>query len=281
MRMKKLVFALLGLLFAAPASAQSLTLSCPSPANAATCTIGDMQWHVESGGYPWAVANVNPRTLRFEIRQADGRPDEYSSSVQRVEVNSGQKYLFPGGQLYTTQFDLTVLPGSTSTAGFLSLYQLAYPFQGIGTWDGSPDVEFDLLPGDHLSLIAHRGCGEANQNQINWPNGLWKDYSPVARGTTQTLKIAMFFDANDGNGQVQAWRDGAQIANYSGVIGCPATRSHFQSFGIYRDRVPGTLAVTIGNLYLIGGGPPPPAPPPPNPKHPPPNPKPRSHYLRW
>src|SRR5262249_37093829 len=73
----------------------------------------------------------------------------------------------------------------------------------------------------HLSLIAQRGCGGAKQNQINWPNGLWKDYSPVARGTTQTFKIAMFFDANDGNGQVQAWRDGVQIANYSGVRLCP------------------------------------------------------------
>jgi hypothetical protein len=250
--MRQLVFALLGLLLAAPVSAQPLTLSCPSSANGATCMIGNMQWNVENGGYPWAVNNVNPTTLRFELRQNDSRPDEYSTTVQRVEVNSGQKYLFPGGQPFTTQFDLTVLPGSPSTAGFLSLYQLAYPFQGIGIWNGSPDVEFDLHSGDRLSLIAQQGC-PPNQNQINWPNGLWTDPQPVVRGTTHTFKITMLFDVTDGNGQVQAWRDGVQIANYFGVLGCRATRSHFQSFGIYRDRVPETLATTIGNLYLISG----------------------------
>jgi hypothetical protein len=236
------------LLTPALALAQPLTLSCPSPANGATCLIGNMQWNVESAGQPWSVANVDPTTLRFELRQNDSRPGEYSNSVQRVEVNSGQQYRFPGGRPFTTQFDLNVLPGSVSTAWFLTLYQLAYPFQGVGVWNGSPDVELGLRPGDHLSLIAQRGCPN-NQNQINWPNGLWTDPNPVVRGTAHTFKITMFFDANDGNGQVQAWRDDVRIANYSGVLGCPATRDHFQSFGIYRDRVPETLATTLGNLY--------------------------------
>ena len=229
--MKRLVGALLGLLLgSASALAQGgpLPLSCPSYTNGSPCMVGNAQWHLESSSNSWSVTNVNPTTLRFEIRYGDHRPGEYSTSVNRVEVNEGQLNPWPGGQAFTTQFDLNVLPGSPSTVTFLSFYQLAYPFQGIGNWLTSPDLEFGLLPGDHLTLIGMRGCPpQSNVKQINWPKGLWTDPLPVQRGTTHTFRVTMFFNPKDANAWVKMWRDGVQIADYSGVLGCATYRSSF------------------------------------------------------
>jgi hypothetical protein len=256
--MRKLALALLGLLLASPASAQApLTLSVPSPANGSAAMIGKIQWQVESASRPWSVTNVNPTTLRFELRAGDVRPGEYSTNVERVEIDQGNSPFYPGGQPFTTQFDLNILPGSPNTADWVVLYQLAYPYKGPGVWGASPDVALGMN-GERLTITAHRGTGDCmsgtTQLQINWPNGLWLDPLPVQRGTTHTFKITMMFDANDGNGTVQAWRDGFQIVNYSGKLGCDRYRSHQQSFGIYRRRAPETLATTIGNIYLIKGG---------------------------
>jgi hypothetical protein len=202
--------------------------------------VGDQKWHVQTASRPWSITQINPTTLRFELRSGDVRPEEYSNSVERDEINSGQ------------EIDLNVLPGSPNTAQWLVLYQLAYPFQGIGVWNGSPDVEFGLA-GEHYRLIAHNGCGDTAR-QINWHNRLWTDPQPVQRGTIHTLRFTMLFDANSTHTTVQAWRDGVQIVNFSRAIGCASTREHFQSFGIYRAHAPQTIATQFGNLSF-GTGP--------------------------
>jgi hypothetical protein len=249
--MKKLL--LLLALLATPAIAQqAVLLNVTSTLNGSPAIVGGQKWHVETASKPWSIAQINATTLRFELRSGDVRPGEYSSGVERDEINAGQEIRFKPGAPYTVQFDLNVLPGSQNTAQWLVLYQLAYPFQGMGVWNGSPDVEFDLA-GERLTLVAHDGCGDTAQ-QINWPNGLWTDLQPVQRGTTHTFRFTMLFDADSTHATVQAWRDGIQIVNFSGAIGCASTREHFQSFGIYRAHAPQTIATQFGNLSF-GTGP--------------------------
>jgi hypothetical protein len=250
--MKKLLL-LSALLLATPAIAQqALLLSVTSAMNGSGAMVGDQKWGVETASRPWSITQINPTTLRFELRSGDVRPGEYWNSVERDEINSGQEIRFKPGTPYTVQFDLNVLPGSPNTAQWLVLYQLAYPFQGMGVWNGSPDVEFGLA-GEHLRLAAHIGCGDTVQHQIRWPNGLWTDPQPVQRGTIHTFRFTMLFDANSTHTTVQAWRDGVQIVSFSGAIGCASTREHFQSFGIYRAQAPQTIATQFGNLSFGTG----------------------------
>ena len=249
--MKKLL--LFFALIVTPAIAQQVVLlTVTSTVNGSPAIVGGHKWHVETASRPWSITQINPTTLRFELRSGDVRPGEYSSSVERDEINSGQEIRFGPGAPYTVQFDLNVLPGVPNTAEWLVLYQLAYPFQGMGVWNGSPDVEFGLV-GEHLTLVAQIGCGEAAQ-QINWPDGLWTDPQPVQRGTIHTFRFTMLFDAHSTDATVQAWRDGIQIVNFSGAIGCASTREHFQSFGIYRAHAPQTMATQFGKLSF-GTGP--------------------------
>jgi hypothetical protein len=250
--MKKLLL-LLALLLATPAIAQqALLLSVTSTVNGSPAMVGGQKWLVETASRPWSITQINPTTLRFELRSGDVRPGEYSNSVERDEIHAGQEIRFKPGVPYAVQFDLNVLPGSPNTAQWLTLYQLAYPFQGMGVFSGSPDLAFELA-GERLRLNAHIGCGETAQHEINWPKGLWTDPQPVQRGTTHTFRFTMLFDANSTHTAVQAWRDGVQIVNFSGAIGCASTREHSQSFGIYRAHAPETIAAQFGNLSFGTG----------------------------
>src|SRR5262245_16170714 len=209
--MKKLRLLTGLVLLPSPALAQLAIIAGP---NGSEVQIGSMQWGVESPNKSWSVFNVNPTTLHFELRAGDHWPQDYSTSVQRVEIDQGQRNLFGPGTYYTTQFDYTVLPGGPNTSRWVVLYQLAYPFKGICVWNASPVVAFELK-GEHLALTAtkagHGQCtpGATRGTQVQWT--LWRDPLPVARGTTHNFKITMLFDANDPNGSVQAWRDGLQI----------------------------------------------------------------------
>ena len=84
---------------------------------------------VQDAGQPWSLTAPDSSALRFELRAQDHWSSDYSTSVQRTEINDLQT-IAPRTPIELT-YNFTVEPGPTSTADWVTLGQMHSVSEGV------------------------------------------------------------------------------------------------------------------------------------------------------
>ena len=193
----------------------------------------------------WNLTYPNASTLRFELTPTENFPDAGNplaspQSVQRAEINLEQTYA-PGTPIEIS-YNFMVEPGTPTTKGtdWTTIGQMH------SESEGAPPFWIDLMPGDHMAIVAAYGNG--TQNRVQW--NAYVDQSPIERGHTYSIVIDMKL-SNDGTGYLHVWRDGTEIVNYNGPIGY-GDNTYWKE-GVYRAFDPinnQDIAVDYSNLVI-------------------------------
>jgi hypothetical protein len=210
-----------------------------------TMYFDETPYALQTSGDPYSFNKIGS-TYRFEVHSGDkGR--EGDKTQERAEISSKEKLDFD--QTYTMTYDFMVEPGQKNTVGV-----------NVGQFHGTPDA------GDYGSLgpvFAIRLVGErmrivtrTDSDRITEARPadkfIYSDTTDIERGHWYQMKVEIRFDP-DGQGVINVWRDGEQLAHYKGGVGYNDAVGPYWKMGIYRPPAPETLAVAYRNFDLVEG----------------------------
>ena len=190
---------------------------------------------LNNSGNPWSLTNPDPYTFRLELRAGDHWSRDYSTSIQRTEVQFNTP-IFHQGDAVDIKYGLTVEPGATTTTEWTLLNQI----QPIDAYQ-IPPFEIDLSSGDHMSIHIRNLSTPTGHQQT-----LWVDPNPIERGHTYQMDVQLQFGQN---GYLHITRDGQTIVDYHGAIGL-GDHPYDWNLDIYRPSVPNTLAVDFSHTQI-------------------------------
>lgn len=216
-----------------------------SAANNATYQIDGKDVTNQNANKSWSLKKLDDYTLRFEVRSGDvwyNTAGQGDRSTNRNEVadgaGGGSTVTYPEGETLQLSETITIEPGSRNTSSWCDLTQLH------ATTDNPPSPFYiQLSTEDKLEVVLQK------------PNGsnvyVWKNQTPVVRGTAYHLKAAVKMGPS-GNGKIEVWLDDVKVVDYAGAVGANNSRYSWK-FGIYRGEAPETLAAVFKNVSLTGG----------------------------
>jgi hypothetical protein len=229
--------------------------------------VGGDSYLVETAGKSYSLANPEPQTLRFEVRQGDNWLPYDGSYCDRSEIQNqstgvatswgafippgtpiGMDYQFmveangPNGSFVNTQ---------NSSNGWFVVGQMHNDdlAGGVGT---SPPFAVQM-DGDRLQIVARYVLpGENPSNSASDLRNLvlWTDPNPIQTGVYKDINVKANF-SNSGGGYLQVSIDGKQVVNYQGPLGYG--QGTYWVYGIYRSTAPETTAVYYRNLMQTIG----------------------------
>jgi hypothetical protein len=246
-----------------PIAAVALTAICdhamgtgsPAP-NGTTIVVGAVPFTAQNASRDWSLtADGSPSCrYRFEVRAGDVWPHDIDvghGSYERSELSA------PGDARNVGAFDTNIWtayqfrlePGAASTADWVVL----------GDWHMQPDPgdaggsspwQLVLLPEDRLALDT-RASAEKPIRANPHIHYIWMSPGPLTRGVWHSVVSRVDFDWHpDGQGAIEFWLDGRQVAHYRGAIGYNTARPPYFKFGIYRAGAPETLDVDYANVEI-------------------------------
>jgi hypothetical protein len=214
---------------------------------------------LQTPGEPYSFTKTG-ETYRFEVHSGDkGR--EGDATQERSEIASKEKLDFD--HTYTMTYDFMVEPGAKNTVGV-----------NVGQFHGTPDagdygslgpVFAIRLVGERMRIVTRTDSDRTTEARPA-DNFIYTDTKDIERGHWYQMKVEIRFDP-DGQGVINIWRDGDQLAHYEGGVGYNDAVGPYWKMGIYRPPADETLAVDYRNFDLVDGGdaatsPEPPPPPP-------------------
>ncbi|PVE23534.1 hypothetical protein DC522_15430 [Microvirga sp. KLBC 81] len=200
---------------------------------------------LQNAGAGWSYT-VNGDTMRFEVR-ADERASFDPTRVERSEIASYKEVEF--NRTYTMSYKMMIEPGAANTADWMVLGQV-HQFEDPDDLGCSPPFAIELQ-GEYMQLDI-RTTADAITSTPPSANIIWKDSAPVERGHWYDIKLEVRFDPF-GNGLVNMWRDGVQVAHYEGPLGYNDQRGGYWKFGAYREASQETIAVQYAGISLVEG----------------------------
>ncbi|WP_407180055.1 heparin lyase I family protein [Bradyrhizobium sp. STM 3562] len=215
----------------------SAEIAGPILADGSAIVIDDNVYIPENAGEGWSLSSPDPDVLRFELRRGDHWSSSYwidPPSSERDEI-AGQT-VYPSGTQINIAYDFMVEPGQTNSAS------------GPGRWlvlgqmheykvPQSPPLAIELVNGDHMAI----NIGTRKLVYV------YIDPNPIQRGHYYSMNIQVKF-ANNGDGFLQVWRDGAHIVDYHGSIGTGV--GTYWKQGIYRSSAQETISVNFRRLKI-------------------------------
>jgi hypothetical protein len=182
--------------------------------------------------------------MRFEVRGGD--PSVYAASgTQRSEVSSGKSFDF--NQTYTISYKFMIEPGARNTADWLVMGQ-THASEDPGDYSGPPPFAVELV-GEKMRIVGRYSkdavTTAANTTFVN----MYQDSADIQRGHWYDMKITMRFDPS-GNGQLDVWRDGVQVVDYSGALGFNDQRGPYWKNGVYREDAPESIALHYKTIEI-------------------------------
>jgi len=200
---------------------------------------------LQTAGEPYSFTKTG-ETYRFEVHSGDkGR--EGDAYQERSEISSKEKLDFD--QTYTMTYDFMVEPGAKNTVGV-----------NVGQFHGTPDagdygslgpVFAIRLVGERMRIVTRTDSDRITEARPA-DNFLYTDTTDIERGHWYQMKVEIRFDP-DGQGIINIWRDGEQLAHYEGGVGYNDAVGPYWKMGIYRPPAEETLAVNYRNFDLVEG----------------------------
>jgi large repetitive protein len=228
-------------------------------------SVGGNPYFVENantnGNAPWAIAEVDDHTFRFEVRPADLWPDNGS---HRSEISGST--LFAATSTVNLSYQFQVEPGFNDTSNNIA-WQILGQFhaddnnpiyQSIS--GGNPMLAFHLTgangfgEGDYLAIGAFYALTGQTTFTAATPAGnplngyLYVSPTPIVRGQNYSMQVEVSFQ-NNANGFLEVWINGTEVVNYHGPIGYGG--GNYWKEGVYEGWSSNqTIAVVYKNTMI-------------------------------
>jgi hypothetical protein len=247
----------------APTDSNCAGAAAPARQQGMTMYFDETPYALQTSGEPHSFQQTGS-TYRFEV-QAGDKGREGDATQERAEISSKEKLDFD--QTYTMTYDFMVEPGQKNTVGV-----------NVGQFHGTPDANdygslgpvFAIrLVGERMRIVTRTDSDRITDARPA-DNFIYSDTTDIQRGHWYQMKVEIRFDP-DGQGVINVWRDGEQLAHYKGGVGYNDALGPYWKMGIYRPPAPETLAVAYRNFDLVegdAGAPPNPVPDQPEPSPP-------------
>jgi hypothetical protein len=222
--------------------AVTLNITSFSGANSTTFTVDGQTVYTNNANQPWSLTERDSNTLQFSVRAGDNWANGgWSDAVNDGGANRSEiqfEPLYAAGTQINVSETLTVQPGPTNTASFLSFNQLH-------ATTGSPPAPFyfGLNTSDHLVVVL--------QGPNRYYNTVYRSPDPIVRGQPMDLNFQLIMGPS-GGGYVGVWLDGTQIVNYHGVVGATGSEYYWKE-GIYRGPAAETVTADFSNVQITTG----------------------------
>jgi len=225
----------------AAAAGAALILGC-----SAQPTFAGHRWaEHKDDSKPYAIREVGPNHMRFEVHPLDAWKNDKGLSRNRAELKSSTVYA-PGEDVWFS-YQVKVQGGPTSTARSCILGQFHHTKD---PWDpgGSPPFAINLFPKTNTLRFVKRYSAE--KKTTSTVDSVMYETAPIQRNRWMHIVGHIVFGWQ-GDGTVELWLDGRKIVDlphtsigYNDVIG------PYWKFGIYRAESPETMVVEYANMEL-------------------------------
>jgi hypothetical protein len=218
------------------------TITSFSSASSTTFTVDGQTVYTDNANKSWSLTEPDANTLQFSVHAGDNWASAgWSDAVNDGGANRSEvqfEQLYSAGTQINVSETLTVQPGPTNTASFLSFNQLH-------ATTGSPPAPFylGLDTSDHLIVVL--------QGPNGYYNEVYRSPNPIVRGQPMDLNFQLNMGPS-GGGYVGVWLDGTQIVNYHGVVGATGSQYYLKE-GIYRGPAAETLTADFSNVQITTG----------------------------
>ncbi|WP_369721969.1 heparin lyase I family protein [Bradyrhizobium sp. LLZ17] len=233
-------------------------------AESQTLLIGGDVYQIETAAKSYSIASPDPQTLRFEVHRGDNwAAGGDGSGVDRSEIQNDSTgvatswgAVIPAGTPIGLDYQFMVEANSNGTFvntqnhsnGFFVVGQMHNDDIASGVPTSPPfAVQMD---GERLQIVARYvlpGGNPRNSSSALHMLTLWTDPNPIQTGVYNDIRVRANF-SNSGNGYLNVWINGKQVANYQGALGFG--QGTYWEYGIYRSRAAETSAVRYRTLML-------------------------------
>lgn len=194
---------------------------------------------------PYAIQQVGPNHVRFEVRAADNWKNDTGRGRNRAELKA--KTLAPKGQDVWFSYQMKIDASGPSSARYCILGQF---HQTSDPWDGnvSPPFSINLFPGaNSLRFVKRYSTDPRTTDSIDT---VMYESAPIQPGRWIRIVGHIVFGWQD-DGTVELWLDGRKVVDLPHTsIGYNDVQGPYWKFGIYRAQATETLAVDYANMEI-------------------------------
>ena len=194
---------------------------------------------------PYAIQQVAPNRVRFEVRGGDTWKKDAAFSRNRAELSARARHA-PGEDVWFS-YQMLVRGDAPSRARYCILGQF---HQTKDPWDKnlSPPFAINLLPKKNTLRFIKRYSAE--QKTTTTSDAIMYESAPIQRDRWIHVVGHIVFGWEN-NGTVELWLDGRKIVDLPRTsIGYNDAIGPYWKFGIYRAGSPEPLVVEYANLEI-------------------------------